>query len=162
MDLPPTPRLPITQRIDKVLRLRNISEHVHVAVTYSGCSVECYKGLMELPATSTVQHTPSCDCTDPDATIVREYIRQCYYDGIGTNYFTCDELRTLQEVVHELCEELDPEGGPIEDVPDPREGPGGDGDMGEEETEEEGTESEETEGEETERKETEEEEELEG
>ncbi|TGJ80016.1 hypothetical protein E0Z10_g8742 [Xylaria hypoxylon] len=125
MDSPPaTPttadEMSITEHINKLLALLNLTENIHVPVTDSGCSLECYKNLMELPVASTVRHSPYCNCRHPDTTLTREYIRKRYRDAVGQGCFEPYGLRILQEIVHELCEELDPEGGILEDVPDPR------------------------------------------
>ncbi|RYC56630.1 hypothetical protein CHU98_g9576 [Xylaria longipes] len=116
--------IPITQHIHKILTLMNLTTHILVPVTAAGCTLECYKDLMELPAVCTVQHAAFCGCRDPDVVIVQQYLGRRYAAGVEVVLTTSDWLRTFQGLIHELCEEFGAtvEGGfeAPQNVPDPR------------------------------------------
>ncbi|KAJ2979868.1 hypothetical protein NUW58_g7091 [Xylaria curta] len=109
------------------LALINYNEHIHLPVTQARCTLECYKHLMELPAVCAIQHTPSCECRDPDSILVREYIEKRYADGVENGQLTSEGLRFFQQIIHELCNEFRTivEGGfgAPANVPDPSSDP---------------------------------------
>ncbi|GAP84693.1 hypothetical protein SAMD00023353_1102350 [Rosellinia necatrix] len=98
--------IPITQRINKILGFLNLTQHILSPIGGAGCTLECYKDLMELPVACKVQHVSSCNCKEPDPALVREYLEKIYADGVEKSRFTSDGLRTFEWLIHELCNEF--------------------------------------------------------